>query len=170
MPQTRTADIVPFTARSAAGQATATVAPPADPAPIAAQRVTELGQRGQWCGVLYVARQLRLEAVDLRTVVAHIRAHIAESGFPAPVTSRLRLGRVVSGAAAVTPKSEWLRAAVDAWVEARHFGAEGDAAAFAGPAAIAGRTPRAVLHHNRAAAVEATLAARFAQGNGKAGA
>ncbi len=116
--------------------------------PPATQSVTELGHRGQFCGIIYVARQLRLTAVDMRTVVHHIRAHIQASGFPAPVTSRLRAGMPVTGAAAVTPKSEWLRAAVDAWVDARHFGT----ASGEGPAA----------NPDRAARIEAMLAQRFA--------
>ena len=116
--------------------------------PLKGPHVTELGQRGQFCGVLYVARQLRLEAVDMRTVVAHIRAHIANSGFPSPVTSRLRGGVPVTGAAAVSPKSEWLRAAVDAWVDARHFGTAG------------GENPAA--NPDRASRSEAVLAERFA--------
>ncbi len=95
---------------------------PAPANPPVTQSVTEIGHRGQFCGIMYVARQLRLTAIDLRTVVHHIRAHIRASGFPPPVTSRLRAGMPLHGADAVTPKSEWLRAAVDAWVEARHAG------------------------------------------------
>lgn len=111
-------------------------------------RVLELGTRGQWCGVLYVARMLRLEAVELRTVVAHIRAHIARSGFPHPASSRLRHGMPVTGAGAVTPKSEWLRASVDAWVAARH-------------AASLSSTGQVTLAQDRAAQIDATLSARL---------
>lgn len=114
--------------------------------PPATQTITELGQRGQFCGVMYVARQLRLTAVDIRTVVHHIRAHIHHSGFPAPVTSRLRAGMPVHGADAVTPKSEWLRVAVDAWIDARYAGALPD-----------GLRPDAA----RTARVDAILAERF---------
>ena len=113
----------------------------------------ELGHRGQFCGILYVARLLRLEAVELRTVVAHIRAHITQSGFPAPVSSRLRHGVPLTGAGAVTPKSEWLRASVDGWLAAR-------AAASLTSAA------RAALAADRAAQVDATLAARLSTAPG----
>ncbi len=142
MPQTVPALQVPLPANDIG------IAPPSRRLP--AQRLdVELGQRGQFCGVLYVARQLRLTAVDLRTVVTHIRAHIDQGGFPHPVSSRLRGGRVITGAAAVTPKSEWLRAAVDVWIAQRYFGdATGTAA-----------------NPDRAALVEATLQARF-QGKG----
>lgn len=109
----------------------------------------ELGQRGQFCGIRYVARQLRLEAVDLRTVVTHVRAHVERSGFPQPVTSRLRHGLPIAGADAVSPKSEWLRAHVDAWVTARHS---------------CGLTPGTVaaVAAGRAAQVDQLLAARLA--------
>ena len=105
----------------------------------------ELGHRGQFCGILYVARLLRLEA--------HIRAHITQSGFPAPVSSRLRHGVPLTGAGAVTPKSEWLRASVDGWLAAR-------AAASLTSAA------RAALAADRAAQVDATLAARLSTAPG----
>jgi len=141
-----TAKVLPFPARFA----------PAAPIPTdqtnSAPIALELGHRGQWCGILYVARQLRLEAVDLRTVVAHIRAHIAASGFPSPASSRLRHGQPVTGAAAVTPKSEWLRAAVDAWVATRTFNDGTSGGSLSGHSA------------DRAAQIDAALAQRFAQG------
>ncbi|WP_226018662.1 hypothetical protein [Novosphingobium sp. FKTRR1] len=143
MPQTYSAEIVPLRRRAAASPAQPDHAEQAPPnAPLA----LELGQRGQFCGVMYVARQMRLQAVDLRTVVTHIRAHITASGFPQPVTSRLRHGLPATGAAAVTPKSEWLRAAVDAWVAQRASGSIGG---------YLGSNPDRVAH------IEATLQARF---------
>lgn len=146
-----TAKIIPFPARVPAPREDPVrhlaIGDPLAPR-LAAAVSTELGRRGQWCGVLYVARQLRLEAVELRTVVAHIRAHVANSGFPPPASSRLRHGVPLSGAEAVTPKSEWLRASVDGWVAARD---------------LAGLSPeaRAAAQAERAAQVDATLAARL---------
>ena len=125
----------------------------------APQLTLELGSRGLWCGVLYVARQLRLEAVDLRTVVTHIRAHIAAGGFPLPVTSRLRHGLPLTGAEAVTPKSEWLRASVDGWIAAR-------AAEAAGPLILSLSKDAAQLC--RAEAIDTMLAGRFALPGGLA--
>lgn len=115
----RSATILPFPARPAPPHALTGISSQSGTQPTGLPFATELGQRGRWCGIMYVARQLRLERFELRTVVAHVRAHIASAHFPPPVSSRLRHGQPLGGAAAVTPKSEWLRAEVDAWVEAR---------------------------------------------------
>lgn len=122
---------------------------PRGPAPLAPERV----QSGQFCGIHYVARQLRLQSCDLRTVVSHVRAHVERSGFPMPVTSRLRHGLPITGGDAVSPKSEWLRTAVDHWIARRHSGQANPGQDSPGP-----DNP----DQRRADRIDAALAARLA--------
>jgi hypothetical protein len=69
--------------------------------------------QGPTCDIIYLRRELGRTDYSDRRMLAYVRLLIASAGFPAPLPMD-RGGQLVTDP---TPRSRWLRAAVDAWLE-----------------------------------------------------
>jgi len=66
------------------------------------------------CTLSYIKRQLGRGDFGDRRMCTYVRALIQQEGFPPPLPCMLRGGTLTRE---VTPKSRWIRSAVDAWIE-----------------------------------------------------
>lgn len=101
-------DIIPI--RRGQGQVTRNA--PAIKMPSNGERIP----RGDLCDIFHVTRTLHLRAQTIATIVDHVRNLVRTAHFPPP-NPRWVKGQMEIGHLAVSAKSVWQRALVEAWAE-----------------------------------------------------
>jgi hypothetical protein len=85
--------------------------------PACASGLRSRAHRSTEVDLVWIARKLGLVDATARTIIKHVRALAAGSGFPLPKRPRFVKGQRITGPDCIDARSIWDRDAVEAWFE-----------------------------------------------------